>query len=93
MVGSVVALVARDRHDLHRPGLGQVFATLPNFALSILRILQPPGDSLIETAENIRDSPRKTPPNSRIERILKLAVLLGRDKDKGSEHHGKGKIG
>jgi len=49
-----------DRHYLSRPGLGQVFATLTNFALSILRILQPPGDSLVETAENIRYSPRKT---------------------------------
>ena len=49
-----------DRHDLSRPGLGEVFATLTNFALSILRLLQPPGDSLIETAENIRYSPRKT---------------------------------
>jgi len=49
-----------DRHYLSRPGLGAVFAALTNFALSILRILQPPGDSLIETAENIRYSPRKT---------------------------------
>jgi len=48
-----------DRHYLSRPGLGTVFATLTNFALSILRLLQPPGDSLIETAENLRYSPRK----------------------------------
>jgi len=48
-----------DRHYLSRPGLGEVFATLTNFALSILRILQPQGDSLIETAENIRYSPKK----------------------------------
>ena len=49
----------KDRHYLSRPGLGTVFATLTNFALSILRLLQPPGDSLIETAENLRYSPRK----------------------------------
>jgi predicted transposase YbfD/YdcC len=48
-----------DRHYLKRPGLGEVFATLTNFALSVLRLLQPPGDSLIETAENLRYSPRQ----------------------------------
>jgi predicted transposase YbfD/YdcC len=49
-----------DRHYLRRPGLGEVFATLTNFALSILRLLQSPDDSLIETAENLRYSPRKS---------------------------------
>ena len=57
-----------DRHYLSRAGLGEVFATLTNFALSILRLLQHPGDSLIETAENLRYSPRK---------ILQLIGLNG----------------
>jgi predicted transposase YbfD/YdcC len=48
-----------DRHYLSRPGLGTLFATLTNFALSVLRIIKNPGDSLIETAENLRYSPRK----------------------------------
>jgi len=49
-----------DRHYLSRPGLGAVFATITNFALAVLRTLQPSGDSLVETAENIRYSPGKT---------------------------------
>jgi hypothetical protein len=48
-----------DRHYLARPGLGEVFAALTNFALSVLRLLQQPGDSLVKTAENLRYSPRK----------------------------------
>jgi hypothetical protein len=49
-----------DRHYLSRPGLGEVFAALTNFALSILRFLKKPGQSLIETAENLRYAPRKS---------------------------------
>jgi predicted transposase YbfD/YdcC len=48
-----------DRHYLARPGLGEVFAALTNFALSVLRLLQQPGDSLVKTAENLRYAPRK----------------------------------
>jgi hypothetical protein len=48
-----------DRHYLSRPGLGTIFATLTNMAISVLRLLQQPGDSLIATAENLRYSPRK----------------------------------
>jgi hypothetical protein len=49
-----------DRHYLSRPGLGEVFATTTNFALSVLRLMQSPAESLVETAENLRYSPRKT---------------------------------
>ena len=48
-----------DRHYLARLGLGEVFAALTNFALSVLRLLQQPGDSLVKTAENLRYFPRK----------------------------------
>ena len=51
-----------DRHYLSRPGLGEVFATLTNFALSVLRLLQQPGESLVETAENFRYTPGKSLP-------------------------------
>ena len=48
-----------DKHYLKRPGVGPVFAVLTNAALSILRLVQQPGDPLTKTAENFHYSPRK----------------------------------
>jgi len=48
-----------DRHYLERDGLGAVWLTLTNAALSVLRFLQQPGESLIQTAEHFHYSPRK----------------------------------
>ena len=47
-----------DRHYLERPGLGPVWI---NAALSVLRLLQIPGEPLTQTAENFHYSPKKTP--------------------------------
>ena len=49
-----------DRHYLKQPGLGDAFVALTNAALSLLRLLQRPGESLREIAENLHYSPRKT---------------------------------
>ena len=48
-----------DRHYLERPGLGQVWIALTNAALSVLRLVQIPGEPLTQTAENFHYSPRK----------------------------------
>jgi len=48
-----------DRHYLKRPGLGNTFAVLTNAALSVLRLVQQPGDPLTKTAENFHHFPRK----------------------------------
>ena len=48
-----------DRHYLERPGLGQAWIALTNAALSVLRLLQIPGQPLTQTAENFHHSPRK----------------------------------
>ena len=43
-----------DRHYTKRPGLADCFATLTNAALSILRLIHPPGKPLRATAEAIQ---------------------------------------
>ena len=48
-----------DRHYLESPGLGQVWIALTNAALSVLRLVQVPGEPLTQTAENFHYSPRK----------------------------------
>jgi hypothetical protein len=48
-----------DRHYLERPGLGLVWIALTNAALSVLRLLQIPGEPLTQTAENFHYAPRK----------------------------------
>ena len=48
-----------DRHYLERPNLGSVWIALTNAALSVLRLLQVPGEPLTQTAENFHYSPRK----------------------------------
>jgi len=48
-----------DKHYLRRPGVGPAFTVLMNAALSILRLVQQPGDPLTKTAENFHYSPRK----------------------------------
>ena len=48
-----------DRHYLGYDGLGLAWLTLTNAALSVLRLLQEPGEPLIQTAENFHYSPRK----------------------------------
>ena len=48
-----------DKHYLKRPGLGDAFAVLTNAALSVLRLVQQPGDPLTKTAEYFHHLPRK----------------------------------
>jgi predicted transposase YbfD/YdcC len=48
-----------DRHYFARDGLGAAFLALTNAALSVLRLVQQPGEPLTETAENFHYSPRK----------------------------------
>ena len=48
-----------DKHYLKRPGLGNTFAVLTNAALSVLRLVQSPGDPLTKTAENFHHFPKK----------------------------------
>jgi predicted transposase YbfD/YdcC len=43
-----------DRHYTKRPGLAESFASLTNAALSVLRLLHPPGRPLRATAESIQ---------------------------------------
>ena len=47
-----------DRHYTKRPGLAEGFAALTNAALSILRVIHPPGQPLRATAESIQWFPR-----------------------------------
>jgi hypothetical protein len=47
-----------DRHYLERPGLGEVFLALTNGALSVLRLVQKPGEPLTATAENYHHKPQ-----------------------------------
>jgi predicted transposase YbfD/YdcC len=49
-----------DKHYLKRPRLGNTFAVLTNAALSVLRLVQQPGDPLTKTAENFHYQPRKS---------------------------------
>jgi hypothetical protein len=46
-----------DRHCLRRPGLGEVFASLTNAALSVLRLLQRTGEPLRAVADAMQWSP------------------------------------
>lgn len=46
-----------DRHYTKRPGLAEVFASLTNAALSVLRLLHTPGEPLRATAEATQWSP------------------------------------
>ena len=48
-----------DRHYLERDGLGLAWTALTNAALSVLRLLQEPGEPLTQTAEYFHYSPRK----------------------------------
>jgi len=48
-----------DRHYLKHPKVSNPFIELTNAALSLLRLLQKPGESLRETAENFRHLPKK----------------------------------
>jgi hypothetical protein len=47
-----------DRHYTKRPGLAECFAALTNAALSLLRLIHPPGQPLRATAESIQWFPR-----------------------------------
>lgn len=47
-----------DRHYTKRPGLAEVFATLTNAALSLLRLIHPPIKPLRATAELIQWRPK-----------------------------------
>ena len=46
-----------DRHYTKRPGLAEAFASLTNAALAVLRLIQPPGEPLRATAEQIQWRP------------------------------------
>jgi len=46
-----------DRHYTKRPGLAEVFASLTNAALSVLRLLHEAGETLRATAEAIQWHP------------------------------------
>lgn len=46
-----------DRHYPKRPGLAEVFASLTNAALTVLRLLSPPNQPLRATAERIQWHP------------------------------------
>ena len=48
-----------DRHHLERDGLGLTWIALTNAALSVLRLVQVPGEPLTQTAENFHYSPKK----------------------------------
>ncbi|MGL6195431.1 MAG: hypothetical protein ACRC2T_11480, partial [Thermoguttaceae bacterium] len=48
-----------DRHYLSRPGVPEVWLALTNAAISVLRLVQEPGEPLTATAENFHYSPRK----------------------------------
>jgi hypothetical protein len=47
-----------DRHYLKRPGLAEVFASLTNAALTVLRLIQEAGKPLRATADATQWSPR-----------------------------------
>jgi len=48
-----------DRHFLKYPSVSHPLIELTNAALSLLRLLQCPGEPLTQTAENFHYSPRK----------------------------------
>ena len=49
-----------DRHYTKWPGLAEAFASLTNAALSVLRLIHPPGEPLHATAERIQWRPGGT---------------------------------
>lgn len=51
-----------DRHYTKRPGLAESFAALTNAALSVLRLIHPPGRPLRATAELIQWAPASVLP-------------------------------
>lgn len=51
-----------DRHYTKRPGLAEAFASLTNAALSVLRLIHPPGQPLRATAEKIQWRPHSILP-------------------------------
>jgi hypothetical protein len=48
-----------DKHHLSRPGVGEVWTSLTNFALSVGRLLKEKSEPMTAMAEKVRDFPKQ----------------------------------